>query len=79
MKKLTHTDLSFTCKIETEKVSIIPKKETSELEIVNRLLKVLYRGWKPALPFRQMIMKEIYTSANEDRSEYVSEIQVLDF
>jgi len=79
MKKLTHTDLSFTSKVETETVSIIPKKETCELEIVNRLLKVLYRAWKPALPFRQIIMKEIYISANEDRSEYVSEIQVLDF
>lgn len=71
--------------IHSENVNIINNYQTNivgpsnyiDLEFLNTLFAIYYESWKSSKVFEELLLKEIYISANKDRSKAVSEIQVL--
>lgn len=44
---------------------------------MNKLLSIYYNEWKTSEVFKDLLLKEIYISANKDRPAMLSEIEVL--
>jgi Ca2+-dependent lipid-binding protein len=51
----------------------------SNLDFLNKLLKIYYEEWKTSSVFEDVILKEIYGGANKKRPKILSEIEVHQF
>lgn len=51
------------------------------LDWVNMLLRVFYKAWSNSLPFKRLVLEEIYIAVNLNRPQSISEILIvgLDF